>query len=90
MFIFSPETEFAFASYYGSHMVLQRSVTDGPDRAVIWGYATEVGDRVALFVGEEEYLIEAVIGENERQLITHKKIKVMLRRGEIFDRGYSW
>ena len=44
-------------------MVLQRSVTDGPDRAVIWGYATEAGDSVTLFVDKEKYLTEATVGE---------------------------
>ena len=44
-------------------MVLQRSVTDGPERAVIWGYATEAGDSVTLFVDKEKYLTEATVGE---------------------------
>ncbi|KAL6478646.1 hypothetical protein MHYP_G00120790 [Metynnis hypsauchen] len=36
---------FSFASYYGDHMVLQRA----PERAVVWGYATN-GTEVEIFL----------------------------------------
>ena len=53
------ETNFEFASYYASNMVLQQA----PSNAVIWGYATEVGDLVTLNVQDEEYSTTAVSGE---------------------------
>ena len=53
------ETNFEFASYYASNMVLQRD----PSNAVIWGYATEVGDLVTLNVQDEDYSTVAVSGE---------------------------
>ena len=36
--------DFAFASYYSDHMVLQRE----PTRAAVWGYAYAVGDQVTV------------------------------------------
>ena len=57
------ETDFEFASYYASNMVLQRE----PSSAVIWGYATEVGDLVTLNIQDEEYSTNAVIGEIKDQ-----------------------
>ena len=36
--------EIHFASYYDSHMVLQRA----PQRAVVWGTATKIGDKVTV------------------------------------------
>ncbi|KAL8599184.1 hypothetical protein ACOMHN_007900 [Nucella lapillus] len=38
--------EFAFASYYGDHMVLQRA----PQRAVVWGYHPDPGNRIIVQV----------------------------------------
>ena len=35
-----------FASYYGDHMVLQR----GPQRAIVWGTADTVGERVTVTI----------------------------------------
>ncbi|XP_048239870.1 sialate O-acetylesterase-like isoform X2 [Haliotis rufescens] len=39
---------FAFASYYSSHMVLQKA----PKRATIWGYAANIGERIIIKVSE--------------------------------------
>nr|XP_057935916.1 sialate O-acetylesterase isoform X1 [Doryrhamphus excisus] len=39
------ERELCFASYYGDHMVLQRS----PERAVLWGYGPE-GEQVTVYL----------------------------------------
>ena len=38
--------DFAFASYYGSTMVLQRA----PAQATVWGYGYAVGDQVTLTI----------------------------------------
>jgi hypothetical protein len=50
---------FGFASYYASHMVLQRA----PSQAVIWGYAVQDGDPVTLTVDTEVYSTTAAMGE---------------------------
>ncbi|XP_071115470.1 sialate O-acetylesterase-like [Haliotis cracherodii] len=39
---------FAFASYYSSHMVLQKA----PKRATIWGYAANIGEEIIIKVSE--------------------------------------
>ena len=54
-----PATNFGFASYYDSNMVLQR----GPGSAVIWGYTTEAGDVVTVSLGEEIYQVTSVDGK---------------------------
>ena len=53
------ETEFQFASYYASNMVLQRA----PSAAVVWGYAANVGDAVSLTISGEEYTTTADSGK---------------------------
>ncbi|OWF52499.1 Sialate O-acetylesterase [Mizuhopecten yessoensis] len=43
------QKRFAFAAYYGDHMVLQKS----PQRAVIWGYNPYVYDRISVSVAKQ-------------------------------------
>lgn len=43
--ILCADAELQFASYYGDHMVLQKS----PERAVLWGYGPQ-GARVTVFL----------------------------------------
>ena len=62
--LYFPETEFAFASYYSSHMVLQRASS----RAIIWGYATEVGIEVNLSISGEQYSTNAVPGKDNEHI----------------------
>ena len=44
----NPGVDFAFASYYSDHMVLQRA----PVGAAVWGYALAVGDQVTVDIEE--------------------------------------
>ena len=43
-----PGVDFAFASYYADHMVLQRAAVG----AAVWGYAFAVGDEVTVDVDQ--------------------------------------
>ena len=44
--IFTANDKFAFASYYGDHMVLQR----GPQQAILWGYGPSPGSNVTVLL----------------------------------------
>lgn len=48
------DATFSFASYYGSHMVLQR----GPKKAALWGYASlqDMGKTVTVEVSSSSAL----------------------------------
>ncbi|XP_046574680.1 sialate O-acetylesterase-like [Haliotis rubra] len=46
LFLAGSDGALQFASYYQDHMVLQR----GPQRAVIWGHATKIGDTVTVAI----------------------------------------
>ncbi|XP_064601238.1 sialate O-acetylesterase-like [Liolophura sinensis] len=48
---------FSLASYYGDHMVLQRS----PYQAVIWGYSPRLGDVVSLTIPDITHLSSTVV-----------------------------
>ncbi|KAK6169981.1 hypothetical protein SNE40_018484 [Patella caerulea] len=53
------DSKFAFASYYGDHMVLQR----GPQRANVWGYASEINATVTVSItGVGQYQTSVVKG----------------------------
>lgn len=52
---------FGFASYYGNHMVLQKS----PERAILWGYGKPEGAQVTVYLsGPMEYNSSPVTVEN--------------------------
>ncbi|XP_064594993.1 sialate O-acetylesterase-like [Liolophura sinensis] len=53
------EGSFAFASYYGDHMVLQR----GPQRAIVWGYSPNIGEKVTVTLAGHP-MSTTVIGGN--------------------------
>ncbi|XP_019720524.1 sialate O-acetylesterase isoform X1 [Hippocampus comes] len=54
-------TSFGFASYYGNHMVLQKS----PERAILWGYGNPEGAQVTVYLsGPLKYNSSPVTVEN--------------------------
>ncbi|XP_041352047.1 sialate O-acetylesterase-like isoform X2 [Gigantopelta aegis] len=59
--ILSAVSEIRFASYYGSHMVLQRA----PNRAVVWGTASKIGDTVTVAVSGQGHQTTKVVKNPE-------------------------
>ncbi|XP_048239906.1 sialate O-acetylesterase-like [Haliotis rufescens] len=66
-----------FASYYQDHMVLQR----GPQRAVIWGHATKIGDTVTVAVVGHGSATGSVFRDSAGHGMWKVKLPVMTAKG---------
>ncbi|XP_064612568.1 LOW QUALITY PROTEIN: sialate O-acetylesterase-like [Liolophura sinensis] len=71
------EGSFAFASYYGDHMVLQR----GPQRANIWGYSPHLGEKVTVTVGGHSVSTTVVSGHVAKGGVWQVKLQAMTNPG---------
>ncbi|XP_049581178.1 sialate O-acetylesterase-like [Syngnathus scovelli] len=59
--VFSHDQPIGFASYYGNHMVLQKS----PERAILWGYGRPEGAQVTVYLsGPMKYNSSPVTVQN--------------------------
>ncbi|XP_061137677.1 sialate O-acetylesterase-like [Syngnathus typhle] len=59
--VFSHDQTIGFASYYGNHMVLQKS----PERAILWGYGRPEGAQVTVYLsGPMKYNSSPVTVQN--------------------------
>ncbi|KAJ8368838.1 hypothetical protein SKAU_G00088660 [Synaphobranchus kaupii] len=63
--------EFRFASYYGSHMVLQKA----PERAVLWGYGPNENKITVILVGQQQNQEQAVYVQNGTWRVTLDPVK---------------
>lgn len=64
------DDKFAFASYYGDHMVLQRA----PQHAVLWGYGPKPGNNVTVVLsGEDPITVKVDISNTWRVILAAVK-----------------
>lgn len=68
---------FAFASYYGNHMVLQR----GPQRANVWGYSPHLGERVTVTVADHSVSTTVVTGHVTKGGVWQVKLPAIINPG---------
>ncbi|XP_064612448.1 sialate O-acetylesterase-like [Liolophura sinensis] len=71
------ERSFAFASYYGDHMVLQR----GPQRANVWGYSPHLGEKVTVRVGGHSVSTTVVSGHVDKGGVWQVKLPAITHPG---------
>ncbi|XP_048239907.1 sialate O-acetylesterase-like [Haliotis rufescens] len=77
VFLAGTNAALQFASYYQDHMVLQR----GPQRAVIWGHATTIGDTVTVAIVGHGSVTGSVTRDSAGQGTWKVKLPAMTAKG---------